>query len=360
MQITELLRLTDWFKLNVVEAEIPARYTNLFNKMNQNARANNNQPKKPFETEKELLFEALKTVTLNSLTLEQIGFLEQLEVTELLGIDGVKIIENVLYENNLDIATAASKVGEFSRKITAAQNTLQELETVLEKSFSIDEENEIPDDSIMMRVYFQDGSSINNLTDLKKLGASWYEIGRGIAMAQNRSPEDFNIIGAQKGSLIIEMAVFAGLATSVSTILLAGLKVAERVIEILKKAEELKTLKLGNKKIEQELKKEADSEKENGIQFILDAAIKQLGLNKKQEGDKVNALEKSITKLIDFTQKGGAVDFIQSNEEEDIENEGDNGNGVRDEVLKLNKNVKEIRSLENKIKMLESRMDNKN
>ena len=74
MQITELLRLTDWFKLNIVEAKIPALYTNLFNKMNQNARAINNQPKQPFETEKQLLFEALKSVKLNSLTLEQINF----------------------------------------------------------------------------------------------------------------------------------------------------------------------------------------------------------------------------------------------------------------------------------------------
>ena len=359
MQITELLRLTDWFKLNIVESEIPARYTNLFNKMDINAR-NNNRPRQPFETEKQSLFEALKSVTLNSLTLEQISFLEQLEVTELLGIDGVNIIEDILYENNLDIATAAKKIGELSKKINTAQNTLQELETVLKKSFSTDEKNEIPDDSIMMRVYFQDGSSINNLTDLKKLGASWYEIGRGIAMAQNRSPEDFNIIGAQKGSIIIEMAVFAGLATSVSTILLAGLKVAERVIEILKKVEELKTLKLGNKKIEQELKKEAEKEKENGIKSILDAAIKQLDLNKQQEGDKINALEKSITKLIDFTQNGGAVDFVQPDEENESDNENDNGNEVRQQVLKLSDNVKEIRSLENKIKMLESGLDNKN
>ena len=351
MQITELLKLAEWFKINIVEEEVITRYTNLFNKMNQNLRVNNNQPSQPYEIEKKSLFEALKTITLNTLTLEQISFLEQLEVTQLFGTNGVQVIESILYEYNLDIASATKKISEFSNKIKSAQNTLQEIETTLTKSFSIDEEYEIPEDSIMMRVYFQDDSSINNLADFKKLGASWYEIGRGIAMAQGRSPEDFSVIGAQKGSLILEMAVLAGLATSVSTILLAGLKVAERTIEILKKVEELKTLKLGNKKIEQELEKEAKKEKEDGVQFILDTTIKEIGLKKGKDGDKIAALNKSITKLIDFTQKGGAVDFIQPDDE--IDGEEENHNDVREEVLKLIDNVKEIRSIENKIKMLE-------
>mgnify|MGYP006179352477 CR=1 FL=1 len=92
----------------------------------------------------------------------------------------------------------------------------------------------------MMRIYFKDASSINNLSDLKKLGSTWYDIGRGIAMTQDKSPEDFVVVGAQKGSIILELAVAARIATSVSKILLETLKVAEKVIDILKKVEELK------------------------------------------------------------------------------------------------------------------------
>lgn len=352
MQVTELLRLTNWFRESVVDKKIPQQYQQLHTVMNQNANANNNQPRQPFENQREALFNSLRTVTLNKLTLEQIKFLDQLEITDLLGAPGIKNIETVLYENNLDIATAAQKIGEYNAKVANANATMKELEATLSKSFSINEEEEIPDDSVMMRVYFQDESSINNISDFKKLAATWYDIGRGIAMAQNRSPEDFNIIGAQKGSLIVEMAVVAGLATSVSTILLAGLKVAERVIVILQKAEELKSLKLTNKKIEQEIKKEAEEEKKNGINTILETAISDLGLEKGQDGDKIVSLTKSISKLIDFTQKGGAVDFVQTDGEKGNVEEND----LRAETLKLNNNVKEIRSLENKIKILESKM----
>lgn len=358
MQITELLRLTDWFKTNIIGEKIPNYYKNLFNKLNQNA-SNSMQP---FEDERNNLFKALKTVNLNSITLEQIKFLEQIEVLELLGNEGIENIETILYENNLDIATAAKKVGEINSRVNNAVNTINELESTLGKSFSLDDDDELPEDTIMMRVYFQDSVAINDITDFKKLGATWYEIGRGIAMAQGQTPEDFKIVGAQKGSLIIEMAVLAGIATSVSTILLKGLKVAERVIDILKKAEELKALKLSNKKIEQDIKKEAKAEKENGIQSILDSTMEEIGINKESEGDKVNALKKSITKLIDFTQKGGAVDFIEPDEEDIKGTDGeestkDSETSVRSELTKLKTNVQEIRHLENKLKLLESKID---
>lgn len=354
MQVQELLRLTHWFESNIVEKEIPKYYKGLHNKMNQNVKANNNQPKMSFEEDRDNLIAALKTVNLNSLTLEQIGFLEQLEVINLLGQEGVDKIEKVLYKNNLDIATATKRIGEFSGKFNNAHTTLNEINTTLSESFTLEDDKELPEDSVLMRVYFQDGSAMKNINDFKKLGATWYDIGRGIAIAQNRSPDDFNIIGAQKGSVIFEMAIYTGIATSVSTILLAGLKVADRVLEILKKAEELKGLKLSNKKIEQEIKKEAEKEKENGIQTILDTAIEKLEINAKEEGDKVAALKKSITKLIDFTQKGGAVDFVEPDDEG--ETEGDEGNGMREEMKKLKLDVQEIRSLENKIKLIESRI----
>ena len=350
MQITELLKLTKWFKDFIITEQIPTKYQQLFNVMNKNAQPN--QPKQSFETQRENLFISLNTVNLDKLTLEQIKFLEQLEVVELLGGEGVRNIEVVMFENNLDIATAAKKIGEFNTKITKANQILTEIETTLLKSFSIDDEGEIPDDSVMMRIYFQDESAINNIVDFKKLAATWFDIGRGIAMAQNKSPEEFRIIGAQKGSVIVEIAVIAGIATSVSTILLAGLKVAERVIEILKKAEELKKLKLNNKKIEQEIIKEAEVEKKNGISTILETAIADLKLTKGQDGDKITSLEKSITKLIEFTQKGGAVDFVQPDGEENDEEEN-----VREEILQLRENVQNIRKLESKIKMLESKLN---
>lgn len=358
MQIEELLRLTDWFQENVVGKSIPNLYRSLFNKMNANVTRNSNQPFQSFESEKDSLFQALTLISTDTLTLEQIGFLIDLNVLDLLGPKAVKEIESILITNNLDIAAATQKIEEFSDTMDEAVDRLKQLSETLKQSFSIKTIEGLPDEHVLMRVYFQHSVAIKNVVDFKRLATVWHEIGRGIALAQNHSPEDFKIVGAQKGSIIIEMAVLASIATTVSVILLRALKVAERGLEILMKVEELRKLKLTNRKIVLELKKEAERHKKDGTQEILDFAIKELEIDREKEGDKVTALDKAITKLIDFTQKGGAVDFVEP--EIDEESEGDDSQNaddekLRTEVLKLRENIEEIRALENKMKFLEIR-----
>lgn len=354
MQITELLKLTKWFETNISKKEIPQKYSALHAKMNQNIRRNVNQRTNqnlvPFENEKKDLVSAINKINFHSLSLEQIKFLEKLHITDLLGTVGVNQIEDILTNNVLDIATATSKVQELSNRISTAQKTINELSSTLGNSFEIEENDEVEDGNTLMRIYFQNDVSINNLTNFKKLSANWYDIGRGIAMAQGKSPEDFKIIGAQKGSIVFDMVVAVGIAKSVSTILLEVFKVADRFLELVKKSEEIKNLKLNNKKIDQEIKKEAEKEKEEGIKTILNISIKELNINEKVEGDKVTALETSIKKLIDFTQNGGLVDFVQPNEKNETENN-------RDEIKKLKENISEIRKLESKIKLLENKLN---
>ena len=131
MQITELLKLTIWFKENVVANEIPQKYKALYSRMQQNV---NNQ-KQPFENELNNLFNALKEINLNTLTLEQVKFLTEMEVEDLITGKAIEKIKNILHDFNLDIATATKKIQEFSQKINIAQTRLKEIRTVLEKSF---------------------------------------------------------------------------------------------------------------------------------------------------------------------------------------------------------------------------------
>ena len=348
MQVTELLQLGTWFKTNIDESGIVTKYVSLYNKMNQNIRRNNTQSTQsiPFEIEKDNLIESIRIVDFQSLTLEQIKFLEQIKILDLLGEQGIIQIEEILFKNKLDIATATAKIKSMSDVFTMAQATINELTTTLQKSFSINDFDEINDGEVLVRIYFKDGAAINNLTDFKTYSNLWHEIGRGIAMAQNKTPEDFKIIGASKGSIIISMAIAVGIATSISKILLEALKVTDRILDIRKKLEEIKKLKFENKKIEEDIKKEAEKEKENGIKNILTIIITDLKLESNQ-GDKTIALEKSIKDLIDFTEKGGVVDFVQH------EKGNEDNTQVRTETQKLKKNISEIRALENKMKVIE-------
>lgn len=346
MQIDELLNLCIWFKNNIEKNNISQKYLNLYNKMNVNVRRMNGQQAQPFLDEKNILFESLSEISLEDLTIEQIKFLEQLEVDDLISKPTIKLIDNDLIENNLDIATATNIIKNYSDKIANAQSILQTIYNTLNPYFEIHENDELDENEVLMRIYFQSGVSINNLIDLKKLSNNWFEISRGIAIALDEAPESFKVIGAKKGSIILDLAVIVGVATTVSKILLEALKVADRVLDIKKKAIEIKSLKLQNKKIEQELNAEAQSEKENGIKIIVDETITQLGLNSQNEGDKIIALEKSVKKLLEFTENGGQVDFVFN------ENISKNPE-LREENKLLRQNVEKIRELESKIKYLE-------
>lgn len=346
MQIEELLQLSVWFKNNVEKNQIPQNYTKLYNKMNLNVRRQNGLQNQPFIEEKNNLFSSLEKVDYDDLTIEQIKFLEQLGVDNLINKEAIQIIKEDLTSNNLDISSATNIIKEYNDKVVSAQNKFLEIFNLLSQYFKVNISNEIENNEVLMRLYFQEGVSIDNLNDLKKLSNNWYDISRGIAMALDQTPEDFRVIGAKKGSIIIDLAVAVGVATAVSKILLEALKVADRVLDIRKKVEEIKSLKLSNKKIELELKKEADTERDNGIKSIVEETINQLNINRQNEGDKITAIEKSVKKLIEFTENGGQVDFVQNDKiiEEDL----------RRENQLLKGNVQEIRKIENKMKYLEN------
>ena len=147
------------------------------------------------------------------------------------------------------------------------------------------------------------------------------------------------------------MAVIAGIATTTSGIILAGLKVAEKVLDIRKKAEEIRNMKLNNKKLANDIEKEAEKEKTLGIECITAEIIKKLKLKKDGEGDKTNALDKSVKNLVDFIESGGEVDFIIPDEESEVE-ESENATPNYGD---LRVTFQEIRQLEAKIKLLESK-----
>ena len=204
---------------------------------------------------------------------------------------------------------------------------------------------------------FTDDAKLENVVDFKKWGAEWHDIGRGIAMAHGLSPQDIRVVGATNGSIVIELAVVYGVAKTVSAILLEGLKVADRVLDIRMKTEQLREMKLSNEKIVRELEAEGEKEKGEAIAKIVEATCKQLGLNKNGDGDKVSALEKAIQKLVGFIEKGGELDAV-------VPEGADPGDGATEEAKQQFSQIKqlrgafqEVRVLESKIKQLENKLD---
>ena len=72
-------------------------------------------------------------------------------------------------------------------------------------------------------------------------------------MAQGLVPEEIKILRASEGSIILVLVVVYAFAKTISDIILRALSISERVLDIKKKAEELKTMKLINEQIVKDL-----------------------------------------------------------------------------------------------------------
>jgi hypothetical protein len=340
MNVSELYKLTHWITREIEGAQIPQKYQTLQSILQQHARAN--QQRTPFESQKDDLFNALKKVPINQLTRDQIDFLSHLGIADAVGCEGVASIEDILYKNVIDVATSATKLQQILQKMKEGIAKSNQISTGL--TDCVFEEVYEAENEILMRVSFTGHALIENVADFKNWGNIWYDIGRGIAMVHNAAPEAVKIVGATKGSIVIELAVIATIATTTSSIILAALKVAEKVLDIRKKAEELKGLKLKNEKFAKELKKEAENEKKIGIEEI---TINITGQLKDGEGDKVKALDTAVKNLVNFIERGGIVDFIIPDDEEDLDE------GQANENAELRVAFQEIRKLENKLALLE-------
>jgi hypothetical protein len=341
MNVSELFDLTHWITREIEKKQLPQKYQTLQTILQQHSQPN--QQRQPFDSQKEDLINTLRNVPLGQLTRDQLDFLSHLGIAQAVGEEGINTIEEVLYKNVIDVATSAQKLQEVLQKVSqgiAKSNQIKEGLTDCVAEEEYEAENEI-----LMRVSFTGHALMSNVTDFKSWGSIWYDIGRGIAMAHNASPEEIKIVGATKGSIIIELAVIASIATTTSGIILSALKVAEKVIDIRTKAEELRGLKMKNDKFAKELEKEAENEKKAGIEEITGNVAQELQL-KDGEGDKVKALDTAVKNLVNFIEKGGIVDFVIPEAKEEEE-------GKEDENQKLRVAFQEIRTLEKKISLIE-------
>ena len=346
MNVSELYDLTHWVTAEIIETQVLQKYQALHGILQQHAQPN--QPKQPFEDQKNELLKVLSNVPLRKLTKDQLLFLCELGIARAVGDEGISLIKDILYKNVIDVATSAQKISQIQQDLKKGIQKSDQIKAGLEGC--VYEEKYETDNEVLVRISFTGNAAMSNVTDFKNWGSIWHEICRGIAMAHNAAPEDIKIVGATNGSIIIELAVIASIATTTSGIILAALKVAEKVLDIRKKAEEIRNLKLQNKKIARDMEKEAENEKIAGIEKISSEIAKQLKIKKDGEGDKINALNKAVKNLVNFIESGGEVDFIIPDEED----ENDENKDSEPNYDNLRITFQEIRKLETTIKLLES------
>ena len=342
MNTTELYQLTEWIDTNVRAKNIAKKYQVIHTTLAQNANPGQQNAIEPL---KEDLINSITEIELEQLTVDQIAFLTRMGIAEYVGENAIKHIEDILFRNTLDHATASA---EFNKIFDSINNGLAKSKQIKSGLTDLIDPEELPENEALIRVGFVKDSAVNNVDDLKKWSGVWFDIGRGIAMAHGKTPKDVRVIGAKKGSIVIEFAVAYAIAKTTGKIILFALQVADKVLEIKKKAVEVRGMELKNKQIAAELEQEAKDLIEEKKQSITELIFDELGVNNQVDGEKRTALENAIKKLIEFIERGGEVDCILPDEVED----GKSSINAED-IKAIREEFRDIRALENKIKRLE-------
>jgi hypothetical protein len=350
MNADEILRLTYWIDDEIKGRKIVSLYTQLVDILQNNA---NSTPSRPFSSEKEELKKALRAVDLQSLTNEQLELLSRLGVASAVGLDGVNALDEILVKAGLDISTAWTMVSEARDRVQKGIERSNQIRKSLDGLIDqVDGALSLP----RIRVRFSGDAAISNIVDLKKWAGEWHDIGRGIAMSQGVAPEEISVVSAHRGSIIITLAASYGVVKIIAEILLRSLEVAQKTLDIKKTAEEIRSLRLANDKIAKELEDQISAERDVGIQKISGEIVAASSVSS-DHGDRITALESSVKKLVSFLEKGGHVDLLLPEIEEEANEEE---LSLQDrEIKELRARVHQIRLLEANVKLLEQKSTRK-
>ncbi len=342
MDIRELEKLSVWYGDHF---EVFGRlYRAVISPIRHNA---SNPEKFPVEEPLDDLINYLKRMDFEVLSIEQIRILDKLGVSAYIGNEGADLVSSIVRIANYDPNTASSQLNTAFEKLSSVQSNLDNFLASLSHLDLRDHEDE--SNFIAIRVSFQNDASITNVSQLKKSSADWYDIIRGLAMINNEAPEATKVISATKGSIILTLAATAGVTTVLAKIAKDITATAKHILEVENSREDLKQKKLITKVMAEELDRLVKEKKENAVQDIVGDFKNVMA---EGAGDKIAALTKSVEKLLAFSEKGGAVDFVMPEFDEDNE-EDDHDRGASPAGITAARNaIKDYQIIREQVKLL--------
>ena len=350
MNVNELRHLSQWFTDDY--SRLSSLYSGVLSPIQHNA---SQQSKQPVEEQLEVLLKFLRRMTFDELSVQQLETLSALGVDKHLGLEGARFVEALIRTAEYDPSTASTKIQEAMQKLSEVNSHFTAYLNATE-SLGFGRKEQLVDlNAITIRVGFRNDASIEHLKDWKDSAKDWYDIVRGVAMAAGEAPENTKVIGASTGSIILILAATATVTGLLALISKHVASVAKDVVSISSQIEVLRSKKFLNELVETELKK-LQQEKKDKAQNEIVAAIKEKILN--LDGGQVTALEASVKKLLTFNEKGGNVDFVAPEADNEEPDESGEANAERDALIEVRAMIRDYQSTREELKLLEDQSKN--
>lgn len=321
METTELFRLGEWVQHEIVERNIPGHYDSLIAVLNQNVKRANNQAFNSFEAQKQKLYEELALIDISGLTLSQIHILKTVGLYPVIDAPGIAQLDEI-FINTLDIAHVLQRVGEMKNSLAQGLGQINQINAALAPLIDEDEVH-LPVDKVLTRVIFEHDAGITNISELKGWSSKWFDIGRGFAVANGHTPEDVEVIGAARGSIIIELALLATSAYPIAKAINIILDSMVKYKEFQLKSIEVRNMKAETPDLSSDFEQDAvrweeraDALKQEIIGSVVEE-VKQYFDN--YQDDNKAELRSAVKSLVEFLSKGGDVDCVITEEDDDDE-----------------------------------------
>lgn len=349
MTISELMRTVEFVKKFVIDAQIPKRFQDLIQVLQQNAQARQPRPgqsmqPQPITQQKNQLLDAIRAIRVSNLSLNERQLLATYIDLNLLGDAGANRITLIFAEHNLDPMGAIQAFNEMNQKysglISAANNTIN----VLKPFAAAKTDSEIEEGQAVIQIAFKNKASIRNVSEWREHTDDWWQIIRSFGLLTGSTPDQAKVLSFEQGSLIVEVCAALVLVKAIGLAADQILTVITRALTLKKTIVEIKQLDLTNKQIENDLEKEASAFEENKIKEIARQVIAEINNEKAKDGEIANATEMAIKRLFEFLDHGGTVDCRLTISQETPEN-GGSLRTLYDGIRRLETQIDELKLL---------------
>lgn len=307
MKVEHLKSLVNKLAAKLSQSNVESLFQTFTQKLQQVWRTQQRpQRPEPITDEKNVLVEAMLSFDDIELTYSEKNLFGLLGFDSFVGKKYVDGLNAILRDSNYDpsgVATAVENAREtfvkFANEVRGLAGSLSALPNL--------EELELEEDEELLEITFSDGASVDNIVDFEKWIENWERIIRSFSVLNGKKPEASRVVFVQKSSaMILDVATIGAIAWGILKATDKVLSQINQYMEIRKTSEEIKRLKLENKKIASDLEKEAEKLVDRGSKEIAAEIIKESGRDVGQETKATLVI--GISSLYAFIEKGGRVD----------------------------------------------------
>ncbi|WP_159821460.1 hypothetical protein [Colwellia sp. 20A7] len=292
---------------------------------------------------------ALKQFPEIQLTDDQATLMKSLDIDTLFNEHSLKTLHGILQKDH-NFSFVISTIGNLN---VSLKNALDKFSNILiyfkDLPYSSKKQDfKNPENKVFTRLTFKEKASISNFVELKTWSESWYNIARGYTIAQGKSPEEIEIIGAGNGSILIDLLANIETINMICETINHIADFTLTSIEAWASYEGMKYIRDNQKNSDKqqvydellkEEKEKIEQDHEDQFKRITDKLIKKYAC----KNECSNELKKAIKELSKFLDDGGNIKCITDSKSADNETEK-----ALQESLKKFEKMKERLLLEDK------------